>query len=75
MRPRDVMAKLSEQGVEASSAKVGQVLKSMGMKRRKRRGSRAVVNTTVPSTLALDSLLAAKKLVNQLRQSIGTQLV
>ena len=66
VRPRDVIAKLSEQGVEASSAQVSQVLKGMGMKRRKRRGRRAVVHTTVPSTLTLDSLLAAKKLVDQL---------
>jgi t-SNARE complex subunit (syntaxin) len=66
VRPRDVIAKLVERGILASSAQVSQVLKAMGMKRRKRRGRRAVVNTTVASTLSLESLLAAKKLVNQL---------
>jgi hypothetical protein len=66
VRPRDVIAKLAEHGIEASSAQVSQVLKTMGMKRRKRRGRRAIVDATVASTLSLDSLLAAKKLANQL---------
>lgn len=65
VRPRDVIAKLAEQGIQASSAQVSQVLKGMGMKRR-RRGRRAAVTDVVASTLTLDSLLAAKKLVNQL---------
>lgn len=66
VRPRDVIAKLAEQGIEASSAQVSQVLQAMGMKRRKRRGRPAMVTATVASTLTLESLLAAKKLVNQL---------
>jgi len=66
VRPRDVIAKLAEQGIEASSAQVSQVLKAMGMKRRKRHRRPAMVTTTVASTLSLESLLAAKKLVNQL---------
>ncbi|HVA47093.1 MAG TPA: hypothetical protein VNH11_12060 [Pirellulales bacterium] len=66
VRPRDVVATLAEQGVKASSAQVSQVLKGMGLKRRRRAGRRAgprsVVVETVASTLTLDSLLAAKKL-------------
>ncbi len=62
VRPRDVVAILAEQGVKASSAQVSQVLKGMGLKRRRRPGRRAVVVETVASTLTLDSLLAAKKL-------------
>jgi hypothetical protein len=65
VRPRDVVAKLGEQGVTVSSAQVSTVLAAMGMKRRKRGRRRAVVET-VASTLTLDSLLAAKKLVTQL---------
>jgi arginine repressor len=64
IRPRDVVAALAEKGVTVSNAQVGQVLKGMGMRRR-RRGRRMVVET-VASTLTLESLLAAKKLVNQL---------
>jgi hypothetical protein len=64
IRPRDVIAKLSEQGIAVSNAQVGQVLKGMGMRRR--RGRRAMKVEVVASTLTLDSLLAAKKLVNQL---------
>ncbi|HEV3344831.1 MAG TPA: hypothetical protein VG125_30925 [Pirellulales bacterium] len=35
-------------------------------KRSKPRGRRATITTTIASTLSLESLLAAKKLVNQL---------
>jgi hypothetical protein len=67
VRPRDVIAKLAEQGVIVSSAHVSAVLASMGMKRRRRGGRRAVpMVETIASTLTLDSLLAAKKLVSQL---------
>lgn len=67
VRPRDVIAVLKEQGITASSAQVSTVLRNMGMKRR-RRGRRAVNHVTVAASpsLSLDSLLAAKKLVNQL---------
>jgi hypothetical protein len=47
VRPRDVIAKLAEQGVTVTSAQVSTVVE------------------TVASTLTLDSLLAAKKLVQQ----------
>jgi hypothetical protein len=65
VRPRDVIAKLSEQGVTVTSAQVSTVLASMGMKRRKHGRRRMAVVETVASTLTLDSLLAAKKLVQQ----------
>ena len=69
VRPRDVIAKLAEQGVAVSSAQVSTVLRGMGMKRR-RRGRRpaaaAAVVESMASTLTLDSLLAAKRLVTQL---------
>jgi hypothetical protein len=64
IRPRDVIAALAEKGIAVSNAQVGQVLKGMGMKRQ-RRGRRMVTETVAP-TLTLESLLAAKKLVNQL---------
>ncbi|HEV3340774.1 MAG TPA: hypothetical protein VG125_10475 [Pirellulales bacterium] len=54
VRPRDVIAKLAEQGVAVSSAQVSTVLASMGMKRRKRGRRPAVVVKTVASTLMLE---------------------
>jgi hypothetical protein len=65
VRPRDIVAKLGDQGVTVSAAQVSGVLAAMGMKRR-RRGRRPAVVETVASTLTLESLLAAKKLVQQL---------
>jgi hypothetical protein len=66
VRPRDVIAKLAEQGVSVSSAQVSAVLSASGMKRRRRSGRRAAAVEMVTSTLTLESLLAAKRLVNQL---------
>ncbi|HEV3343250.1 MAG TPA: hypothetical protein VG125_22955 [Pirellulales bacterium] len=66
VRPRDVIAQLSQQGVAVSSAQVSTVLAGMGMKRRRRGRRPAAVVESVASTLTLDSLLAAKRLVNQL---------
>lgn len=70
VRPRDIVAALNEQGIAVSPAQVSQVLKSMGMKRR-RRGRRPSAMagrsaTSMPEMLTLDNLLAAKKLVTQL---------
>jgi hypothetical protein len=70
VRPRDVIATLAAEGVEVSSAQVSTVLRGMGMRRRRGRKpagaapSRPVISTS--ELLSLDSLLAAKKLVNQL---------
>jgi hypothetical protein len=72
VRPRDVIAVLKEERIDASFAQVGQVLKSMGMRPRRRGGRRAATATvgaahSAPSTtLSLEALLAAKKLADQL---------
>jgi len=72
IRPRDVVAALNEQGISVSSAQVSQVLKGMGLKRRRRRGRKSGVTTrnriatSTSEMLSLDNLLAAKKLVDQL---------
>jgi hypothetical protein len=65
VRPRDVIAALAAQGMSVSSAQVSTVLSTSGKKGR-RRGRRPVKVEAVLSTLTLDSLLAAKKLVDQL---------
>lgn len=70
VRPRDVIAALREEGTSVSFAQVGQVLKSMGMRRR-RRGRRAAgtgrrAATSNSPTLSLEALMAAKKLADQL---------
>ncbi|HQU44551.1 MAG TPA: hypothetical protein PK867_17150 [Pirellulales bacterium] len=75
VRPRDVVAALAEQGIEVARRHVGQVLKSMGLRRR-RRGRKATaagtatvgrsVTVTASPTLSLEALLAAKKLADQL---------
>jgi len=68
VRPRDVIAELRSQGVEVSSAQVSTVLRSMGMKRRRRGGRRPAKHVTVAvsPSLSLESLLAAKRLADQL---------
>jgi hypothetical protein len=66
VRPRDVIQTLEQRGVTVTSGQVSTVLASMGKKRRGRRGRRPAAVVTVASTLSLDSLLAAKRLVNQL---------
>jgi arginine repressor len=70
VRPRDVVAALKEQGITVSPAQVGQILKSMGLKRcRHGRKAAAMAGRSAASMgemLTLDNLLAAKKLVNQL---------
>ena len=73
VRPRDVIASLRAEGVEASFAQVGQVLKSMGMRRR-RRGRRRMAESRAARashsagsmSISLDALIAAKKLADQL---------
>ncbi len=73
VRPKDVIAMLKEQGIVVSSAQVSQTLKAMGM-RRTRRGRKARVGAVAAAprvasrlgSIAIDDLIAAKKLVNQL---------
>lgn len=74
VRPRDVMAALAQQGTEVSRGQVSQVLRGMGLRRRRRRGHAAAGGTAAvrrssaadPVKLSLQSLLAAKKLADQL---------
>lgn len=74
VRPRDVIAGLRQEGIEVSFAQVGQVLKKMGMRRRRRgrkpAGERAAssraAHTNASATISLDALIAAKKLADQL---------
>ncbi|HVX13822.1 MAG TPA: hypothetical protein VHC22_21750 [Pirellulales bacterium] len=79
VRPRDVIAALAEQGIEATRAQVSQVLKSMGMRPRGRRGAKRAAAAThhvktgprrmpaaASASISLADLLAAKRLVNQI---------
>lgn len=70
VRPRDVVAALKERGISVSAAQVSQVLKGMGLKRRRRgRKPAAMAGRATSSTsesLSLENLLAAKKLVDHL---------
>jgi arginine repressor len=75
VRPRDVLAALAEQGIDVSRAQISAVLAGMGMRRRRRRRGKVVANgnaaaayataATSPA-LTLQSLLAAKRLADQL---------
>ncbi|HUY35811.1 MAG TPA: hypothetical protein VMV69_23915 [Pirellulales bacterium] len=69
-RPRDVRAVLAEQGIAATTTLIGKVLRSMGMKRKRRRktivvgAARAV--SAHSASVSIDDLVAAKKLVGQI---------
>ena len=70
VRPRDVIANLKDQGISVSSAQVSQTLKAMGM-RKVRRGRKpgavgASRATNGSTSITIDDLIAAKKLVAQL---------
>lgn len=68
VRPRDVVAKLAEQGVKVSSPQVSVTLRAAGY-RRKRRGKRAAAGTATsaaPSSgLNVEALIAAKALISK----------
>jgi transposase len=68
VRPRDVVAKLADQGVTVASAQVSLVLSKSGY-RRKRRGKKAAAATAAlasPSNgLNVEALIAAKALVTK----------
>jgi hypothetical protein len=73
LRPRDVVAALRDEGIAVSFAQVGNVLRSMGMRRRKGGSKRSaaasagrVARSASSQTISLDALLAAKKLADQL---------
>jgi hypothetical protein len=68
VRPRDIIAKLKEKGVEVSHALVSSTLRAAGF-RRKRRGRKAGAKSArTPSTangLNLEALIAAKALIEK----------
>jgi hypothetical protein len=67
VRPRDVIAKLKEEGVVVTSPHVVKVLKSAGFRRKRRRrkvsSGAAALSAIRNHVLNLESLLAAKALV------------
>ncbi|HVC97272.1 MAG TPA: hypothetical protein VND64_26565 [Pirellulales bacterium] len=67
VRPMNVRAALSAKGIEVSYTQVGQVLTSMGMKRKRRRRKAAVGAAPVATSngLNINDLVMAKKLVGQ----------
>ena len=68
VRPRDVIAELAKEGVTVSSAQVSTTLAAAGYRRR-RRGKKvpgaAAAKPAAPTKLSLDSLLAAKALIEK----------
>ena len=76
VRPRDLVAAMAAQGVHVSPAQVSQVLRGMGMRRRRRGGrrvaregataARQTAGSATSRSISLDSLIAAKKLADQL---------
>ena len=65
VRPKDVIAALKEKGVTASSAQVSTVLKSMGMKRKRKAAVAGAAPAVASNGLNIDDLVMAKKLVGQ----------
>ena len=70
VRPRDVIALLKKQGITVTSAQVSTTLKRMGM-RKVRRGRKpgrpaAAVHAARSTSISINDLIAAKKLVEQL---------
>lgn len=65
-RPRDVIAKLKSQGIDVSAALVTNVMARSG-KRRPRRATRTagIGRTTCADNLTMESLLSAKRLLDQ----------
>jgi hypothetical protein len=73
VRPRDVIAALDVEGISVSFAQVGQVLKGMGMRRRRgrkghggRTGTGRAAASHASEIISLEALIAAKKLADQL---------
>jgi hypothetical protein len=67
VRPRDVIAKLAEQGVKVTSPQVSKTLRDVGY-RRKRRGRQAAAAKVASNShngLNIDALLAAKALITK----------
>ena len=71
VRPRDVIAKLKEQGIAVTSAQVSTTLKRMGMRpkgqdRKARAAAAASPAANGSRSITINDLIAAKKLVEQL---------
>jgi arginine repressor len=68
--PREVSAALAARGIEVSRGQISQVLKSMGLRRRRRKRSAPVSSTPATARgtggVSIDDLVAAKKLADQL---------
>jgi len=66
-RPVVIIAQLKKQGIEVSSPQVSMVLKRMGFKPRRRRGTAAVAKGPQPAgrrgPISVEDLVAAKRLV------------
>jgi arginine repressor len=67
IRPRNIIVKLKEQGVDVSYALVSSTLKAAGLRRRRRRrkSGRAVGMPAAANGLNLDALIAAKSLIEK----------
>jgi hypothetical protein len=68
VRPRDIIAKLKEQGVELSHALVSSTLRAAGFRRKRRirkPGAGAVGMQAAANGLNLDALIAAKSLIEK----------
>jgi hypothetical protein len=69
VRPRDIIAKLKEQGVEVSSALVSSTLRAAGLRPKRRRRKAAVKKVRATATangLNLDALIATKALIEKI---------
>jgi hypothetical protein len=68
--PREVSASLAARGIEVSRGQISQVLKSMGLRRRRRKRSAPTTSTPAIARgkggVSIDDLVAAKKLADQL---------
>lgn len=66
VRPRDVIAELAKEKIVVSSAQVSTTLRAAGYRRKRRRkGGATVASPVKANSLQLDSLLAAKALIER----------
>jgi hypothetical protein len=64
-RPRDVIAKLKEQGIEVSPALVTNVMARSGRTAQRRNGRAGTARTLCADNLSVESLLSAKRLIDE----------
>jgi len=66
VRPKDIIGTLKEQGIAVTSAQVSTTLRAAGFRRRRRRKmANGAPRETVPTTINLDALVAAKALIGK----------